>query len=604
MGTPMSGGGGRHRRRIRIALPVAAAGLAAAVAGALFLSSAQAAEAPPAPATAATKSAKELRKLIDVAVSGDETPGQASKASLSGSTSVGAARVDPKIIGGTTTTVARAPWMAQLWYGDDRGTSTTTDDVGFFCGGSVVSPTKILTAAHCVKGYNWQAHGYVVTGSAQLMSDDGSLHGGTGTYVRRQWNHPSYSATTIDNDIAVLTLETPVRATPIKMTTSTDTASYATGTKATLYGWGRTTSATQDLSETLKTAVLPMRSDATCSDFYGADYRKGHMVCAGTPATGADSGTTSACNGDSGGPLIVRNAAGQDRIVGVVSWGVTNCVESGAYSVFSKVSAYVGTAYPRVDDSNLSGDQLADLWARAAATKTGYEMDSKGASLGARESWGSWSSYNLVLQTDLDRDGVQDLVLRRASDGDVFWRHYVPSSNTWATKLIADNWKTRTQIVAPGDVTGDYLPDLVSVDSAGALWVYPGNGGGSFAARVKNGTGWNQYNVLRGHGDFTADGRADLIARNKSTGAVYLYKGNGAAASAFAARVKVATWSSTTYNVVAAVGDVNGDGVADLLARTPAGVLYLYKGTGTATSAMFATRVSLGTTFKQYDIFG
>ena len=402
----------------------------------------------------------------------------------------------------------------------------------------------------------------------------------------------------------MLTLETPVRATPIKMTTSTDTASYASGTKATLYGWGRTTSTTQDLSETLKTAVLPMRSDATCSDYYGADYRTGHMVCAGTPATGADAGTTTACNGDSGGPLIVRNAAGQDRIVGVVSWGVTDCVESGAYSVFSKVSAYVGSAYPRVDDTTSAATTWPTCGRARRPPGPGTRWTPRAPRSGARESWGSWSSYNLVLQTDLDRDGVQDLVLRRASDGDVFWRHYVPSSGTWATKLIADNWKTRTQIVAPGDVTGDYLPDLVSVDSAGALWVYPGNGGGSFAARVKNGTGWNQYNVLRGHGDFTADGRADLVARNKSTGAVYLYKGNGAAASAFAARVKVATWSSTTYNVVAAVGDVNGDGVADLLARTPAGVLYLYKGTGNATSAMFATRVSLGTTFKQYDIFG
>ena len=43
----------------------------------------------------------------------------------------------------------------------------------------------------------------------------------------RQWYHPSYNAGTIDNDIAVLTLAIPVKATPIRMTTSADTASYA-----------------------------------------------------------------------------------------------------------------------------------------------------------------------------------------------------------------------------------------------------------------------------------------------------------------------------------------------------------------------------------------
>ena len=42
--------------------------------------------------------------------------------------------------------------MAQLWYYDDNGTpDDATDDTGFFCGGTVVAPTKILTAAHCVK---------------------------------------------------------------------------------------------------------------------------------------------------------------------------------------------------------------------------------------------------------------------------------------------------------------------------------------------------------------------------------------------------------------------------------------------------------------------
>ena len=48
------------------------------------------------------------------------------------------ASVDPKIIGGTTTTITTAPWMAQLLYSDDKGTSSTSDDVGFFCAGSVV----------------------------------------------------------------------------------------------------------------------------------------------------------------------------------------------------------------------------------------------------------------------------------------------------------------------------------------------------------------------------------------------------------------------------------------------------------------------------------
>ena len=595
------GGGGRHRRRIRIALPVVAAGLAATVAGALFLSSAQAAETPPTPAHGRTMPAKELQKLIDAAVNGDDTPGETSKASLSASksdASTSATTVDPKIIGGATTTITNAPWMAQLWYGDDRGTTSTSDDIGFFCGGSVISPTKILTAAHCVKGYNWYAHGYVVTGSTQLLSDDGDLHGGTGTFVARQWNHASYNATTFDNDIAVLTLETPVKATPIKMTTNTDSTSYATGTKATLYGWGRTTSTTQDISETLKTAELPIQSNTACTSEYGADYVKGHMVCAGKPATGSDTGTVSACNGDSGGPLVVNG-----RIAGVVSWGVQDCVAKGAYSVFAKVTSYVGAAYPRIDDTNISGDHRADLWLRNASTRTGYSKNSNGTTFAARESWGDWSGVNLVLQTDLDRDGYQDLLFRRSSDGDMFWSHFVPSSGTWATKQIADNWKTRTRVVVPGDVTGDYLPDLLSVDSAGYLWIYPGKGNGTFGTRVKVGSGWNQYNSLRGHGDFTGDGKTDLIARSSSGGYIYLYKGTGKSGTgAFSTRVKVRTWA--TYNGFDAVGDVTGDGKADFMARNSSGTLYLYPGTGKATSEIFATPKSVGTDFKQYDIFG
>ncbi|MEU9571430.1 trypsin-like serine protease [Streptomyces massasporeus] len=589
-------GGGRHRRRIRIALPVAAAGVAAAVAGALLTTSAGAATPLPQPKVrpaADSPSSAELQKRVAGAMAGDDVAGETSKTALTAGTVAGS--IDPKVIGGNETTISTAPWMAQLHYYDDRGTSSTGDDIGFFCGGAVVAPTKILTAAHCVKGYNWKANGAVVTGTSQLPSDNGTdLHGGTATAVWRQWNHPSYNATTIDNDIALLTLDTAVKATPIRMTTSGDTASYQAGVSAKVYGWGRTSSTSDDISETLKTATLPMQSDTTCSGAYGTDFVKGHMVCAGKPATGSDAGTVSACNGDSGGPLVVNN-----RIVGVVSWGVTDCVAKGAYSVFSKVSTYVGAAYPRVDDANLSGDSKADLWVRNASTKTGYSKDSTGTSFAARQSWGNWNGVNVVLQTDLDRDGYQDLVYRRSSDGDVFWA----SGRTGTTKQIADNWKTRTRIVTPGDVTGDYLPDLLSVDSAGVLWIYPGKGNGTFATRVKVGSGWNQYNSVRGKGDFNGDGKTDLIARSTSGSYLYLYKGTGKSGSgAFSARVKVRTWDG--YNAFDAPGDVTGDGKADFLARTPGGTLYLYAGTGKGTSEIFATRKSVGTDFKQYDIFG
>ncbi|GAP48024.1 FG-GAP repeat domain-containing protein [Streptomyces azureus] len=574
------------------------------MAAALLTSSAGAATALPQPTiepAISSPSLAELEKRVAGAMAGDDTAGKTSKASLSASTNTSPSTVDPKIIGGNETTITSAPWMAQLHYYDDRGTSSAGDDIGFFCGGAVVAPTKILTAAHCVKGYNWNANGAIVTGTAQLPSADGSdLHGGTVTGVWRQWNHPSYNATTIDNDIAVLTLPVPVKATPIRMTTSGDTTSYKAGTSAKVYGWGRTSSTSDAISETLKTATLPVQSDTTCAGAYGSDFVKGHMVCAGQPATGSDTGTTSACNGDSGGPLVVNN-----RIVGVVSWGVTDCVAKGAYSVFSKVSSYVGATYPRLDDTNVNGDHKADLWVRNASTKTGYSKNSNGTSFAARESWGNWNGVNVVLQTDLDRDGYQDLVYRRSSDGDLFWTHYVISSGTWSTKQIADNWSTRTRIITPGDVTGDYLPDLLSVDSAGVMWIYPGKGNGTFAPRVKVGSGWNQYNSVRGHGDFTGDGKTDLIARSKSGGYVYLYKGTGTAGpGAFSSRIKVRTWSSTTYNAFDATGDITGDGKADFLARTPGGTLYLYPGTGKATSEIFATRKSVGTDFKQYDIFG
>ncbi|MEI5526383.1 trypsin-like serine protease [Streptomyces brasiliscabiei] len=574
--------------------------MAAAIAGTLLMASASGAGA-----DTSTPDALDVR--IAKAMAADDTARVATREPSSSASSDDGPGRSAQIIGGSETTIASAPWMAQLWYYDP------TQDLGFFCGGTVVSPTKILTAAHCVDKdyYDWAAYGEIVTGTDRLptavYNDDGTLdhvdyHGGTRSTLSRQWNHPSWDEEAIDNDVAVLTLAAPVKAKPIRMTTSDDTTSYKSGTNATVYGWGRTSSKTEDISETLKTATLPIVSDTTCGTTWGSYFVKGHMVCAGKPSGGTDATTTATCNGDSGGPLVVNN-----KVVGVVSWGVEDCVYKGAYPVFAKVSKYVGATYPRVDDAAITRDGKADAFLRNKETGTGYVRASTGSKLGDRKALtaeGSWKGYNLVQQTDLNRDGHQDYVLRRSSDGDVFWRRYVPSSKTWSTKQIFDNWKTRTRIVTPGDVTGDALPDLLSVDSAGALWIYPGKGTGSFSTRVKVGTGWGQYNAVVGHGDFTGDGKADLIARTKTGSNLYLYKGTGKSGTgAFAARIKVRSdWSS--YNTLVTPGDVSGDGRADLLARTTAGTLYLYKGTGKATSEIFGTRGSVGTSYAQYDLLG
>ncbi|NEE13457.1 trypsin-like serine protease, partial [Streptomyces sp. SID7499] len=123
-----------------------------------------------------------------------------------------------------------------------------------------------------------------------------------------------------DNDVAVLTLFDPVAAKPLPVMANTDTGLYAPGTQAKVYGWGRTTSTNDDISTTLRSATLPIVSDATCRGSYGSSFVAGHMVCAGK--TGAsDAETVGACNGDSGGPLVIGG-----KLAGIVSWGVLDCV--------------------------------------------------------------------------------------------------------------------------------------------------------------------------------------------------------------------------------------------------------------------------------------
>ncbi|WP_128379841.1 trypsin-like serine protease [Streptomyces cavernae] len=586
-------------RRPRTALSAAAIALALGGAGAVVANTAIATgvdgasgdpglAAPAAPGP--TDSAKELRgRLLNAAEKqAAENKDQKQQAATEGSATAGSQKVSPFIVGGSVTAVSSSPWMVQLGYYD------SATDEGYFCGGTLVAPNKVLTAAHCVAGLDWVENGTVQAGSADLGA------GGTTVGVWQQWVHPGYNPSTVRNDIAVLTLNQPLKQQWLRLAASNDSALYKPGTTATVYGWGLTSGgAGAELSAKLRKVNLPLVADSTCNSamrtVLGKDiFAEGSMICAGTPATGTDEGTKSPCNGDSGGPLVVAG-----KVVGVVSWGVEGCTGKGAYPVFTKVSAFTGVAQPRIDDTNLSFDGRADLMARTPSGNL-YQQNSKGKSLAKRKYAGNgWQSANWMLQADLDRNWDQDLIHRDKSDGKIHRMYWNAAQEEWKDQIVSTVWGGYKSYAIPGDLTGDARPDLVALDAYGSVFLYPGKGNGQFNAKVRIvNKAWKGVKLI-GHGDLTGDGKADLLVRN-SSGTVYLYRGTGVTSKPFATRITARTgWKFTAY---VASGDVTGDGKADLMARDSGGKLWLYPGTGKASSSLFGTRISLGAGYNQYNL--
>ncbi|AHI00605.1 serine protease [Kutzneria viridogrisea] len=218
----------------------------------------------------------------------------------------------PNIVGGTKASTSTYPFVVFL-----------TDSTGFqFCGGTLVKPNKVVTAAHCTVGES-AANIRVVAGR-----DDKQSTAGTVSKVSKIWIHPSYQDATKGSDVSVLTLSTSLtQFTPLPLAATTDTALYKEGTAATILGWGDTTEG-GSASRYLLKATVPLTSDATCKKAYG-EYSSTAMVCAGYPQGGTDT-----CQGDSGGPLVAGN-----KLIGITSWG-QGCAEAGYPGVYTRVATY------------------------------------------------------------------------------------------------------------------------------------------------------------------------------------------------------------------------------------------------------------------------
>ncbi|MFF3216027.1 FG-GAP repeat domain-containing protein [Streptomyces sp. NPDC002886] len=210
-----------------------------------------------------------------------------------------------------------------------------------------------------------------------------------------------------------------------------------------------------------------------------------------------------------------------------------------------------------------------------------------------------YSGLSDFIDVDNDKDGFSDGTWVAEKSGRLSYA-WVDSADDYHEKQVGTGYHIYAgKLLSPGQLGGGASADLLGVDKAGVLWEYLAYPNGSLTSRTKIGAGWGQYSQIAGQGDLTGDGKADIVARDTS-GVLWLYKGTGNYAAPFAARTKIgAGWN--TYNRLVSIGDLDGDGKSDLVARKSTGELYRYSGTGSA-SAPFQKPVKIGSGFQVYNI--
>lgn len=204
----------------------------------------------------------------------------------------------------------------------------------FSCGGAVISPTRVLTAGHCAAG--------IAPTNLTVVANRPNLKNqavGEVIWVTAAQIHPNY-ATELLHDIAVLTLSRSTSAPAIAVPSAEEAAILAPpGRLLRVAGWGARNPFGLRLSPFLKRTRERIRGNKRCRRAYGPIFSGRTMICAlGRKLKRLRPIRTTACLGDSGGPMVADTPFGP-RVIGLVSFGGSICGIPGAPTVYSRVGA-------------------------------------------------------------------------------------------------------------------------------------------------------------------------------------------------------------------------------------------------------------------------
>jgi len=217
-----------------------------------------------------------------------------------------------------------APWVVSMWTTD---ANFDRESNGFVCTGSLIDKYTVITAAHCIDA-TADGNPFVI-----IRAQKNKLARGEVLMPRAVHIHPRYSRTSLANDIAIIDLYLPATSTSYLKIPTASQAAKMLKSKPILYGWGELQNAAA--SSYLRHAV---QSDFTTAATKSVShFNKLKQLAAGR--RNLDGTFTSACYGDSGGPLS-GSLFSSKFLLGVVSYGLSSGCATSKPAVFTRVSAY------------------------------------------------------------------------------------------------------------------------------------------------------------------------------------------------------------------------------------------------------------------------